>query len=87
VATSFDTFAQDLKLNMTTFKACEADPAKFKAELQQDQTDATAAGVSGTPSFVIGLTSAKGIDGALVVGAQPYSVFDDKLKMLLASRP
>ncbi len=84
---SFDTFAQDLKMNVAAFKACEADPAKFQAELQKDEADGAAAGISGTPSFIIGRTSASGLDGIRVVGAQPYAAFDAKLKALLAPAP
>jgi protein-disulfide isomerase len=84
-ADAFNTFAQDLKLNVATFKACEATAATtFQAEFQKDLTDATSVGVSGTPTFVIGRTSATGLDGVRIVGAQPFSVFDAKLKELLA---
>jgi protein-disulfide isomerase len=81
----FNTFAQDLKLNVPNFKSCEATATtKFQAEMQKDLTDATSVGVSGTPTFVIGRTAAAGLDGVRIVGAQPYSVFDAKLKELLA---
>ena len=42
-----------------------------------------AVGIQGTPSFVIGKTSANGLDGVRFVGAQPYAQFDAKLKELL----
>jgi protein-disulfide isomerase len=84
VPTSFDTFADQLGLDMTAFKACEADSARFQAELQKDQIDGTAAGVSGTPTFIIGRASATELDGVRVVGAQPYSVLNEKLHSLLA---
>lgn len=81
---SFATFAQDLTLNVATFKACVTDARRFQAELQKDLADAASIGVSGTPTFVIGLTGAEGVDGVRLVGAQPYQVFDAKLKDLLA---
>jgi protein-disulfide isomerase len=82
----YNTFATDLKLNVANFKTCEAAAAtKFQADMQKDMTDATSVGVSGTPTFVIGKTSASGLDGVRVVGAQPYSIFDAKLKELLAT--
>jgi protein-disulfide isomerase len=83
----FVTFAQDLKLNVATFSTCMADATKLKTDTQQDVADATSAGVSGTPTFVIGRTSASGLDGIRLVGAQPYAVFDAKLKDLLAAKP
>jgi len=82
---AFATFAQDLKMNVDAFKKCEASAAKaFQADMQKDLTDATAAGVQGTPTFVIGRTSASGLDGVRMVGAQPFAAFDAKLKELLA---
>jgi protein-disulfide isomerase len=84
----FNTFAQDLKLNVTAFKACEATAATtFQAGMQKDLADGTSVGVSGTPTFVIGKTTATGLDGIRIVGAQPYAVFDAKLKELLAKPP
>jgi protein-disulfide isomerase len=83
----FNTFAQDLKLDVATFKACEATAAtKFQADFQKDLSDATSVGVSGTPTFVIGKTAATGLDGVRIVGAQPYAVFDAKLKALLETK-
>jgi len=54
--------------------------------MQKDLSDATSVGVSGTPAFVIGTTSANGLDGVRIVGAQPYAAFDAKLKELLATK-
>ncbi|HZT75686.1 MAG TPA: hypothetical protein VFA27_03450 [Vicinamibacterales bacterium] len=58
----------------------------FQADMQKDLSDATSVGVSGTPAFVIGTTSANGLDGVRIVGAQPYAAFDAKLKELLATK-
>lgn len=80
----FDTFAQDLKLNVNSFKTCEAAAtSKYQGDFQKDLTDATAVGVSGTPTFVVGKTNGASLDGVRIVGAQPYAVFDAKLKELL----
>jgi predicted DsbA family dithiol-disulfide isomerase len=59
----------------------------FQADMQKDLADATSVGVTGTPTFVIGKTSATGLDGIRIVGAQPYAAFDAKLKELLAKPP
>ena len=83
--TVFDTFAQDLKLDVTKFKACEAAAAsKFQDVLQKDSADATSVGVSGTPTFVIGKMTPSGLDGIRIVGAQPYAAFEAKIKEQLA---
>ena len=81
---SFATFAQDLKLNMGAFTKCYADTAKFQAEITRDMTEAASVGISATPSFVIGRTSAGQMEGVRFIGAQPYAAFDAKLKELSA---
>jgi protein-disulfide isomerase len=84
----FNTFAQDLKMNVTAFKSCEAAaPTTFQTDLQKDRTDAATVGVSGTPTFVIGRTNPNGLDGVRIVGAQPFAAFDAKLKELLSKPP
>jgi len=40
--------------------------------------------VEGTPTFVLGRTSPQGVDGILIVGAQPFAAFDGKIKEMLA---
>jgi protein-disulfide isomerase len=75
--------AQNLKLDMPAFTACTASP-RFDAEIQKDMNDARAVNVEGTPSFVLGRTAAQGLDGVLIVGAQPFAAFDGKIKELLA---
>ena len=43
------------------------DSGKFRSEVQKDSSDGQSAGVQGTPAFFI--------NGKLVSGAQPFSVF------------
>ena len=81
---AFGSFAQDLKLNTAAFNKCFADTGKFQAEIAKDMAEATTVGISATPSFVIGKTSAGQMDGVRFIGAQPYAAFDAKLKELAA---
>jgi predicted DsbA family dithiol-disulfide isomerase len=83
----FATFAQDLKLNATEFQRCTTDAIKYQDELRKDQAEGVAAGITGTPSFIIGRTSGATLDGVRIVGAQPYAAFDAKLKQLLSAKP
>jgi len=77
------TIAKDLGLNTGKFTTCLADPAQTD-EVKKDIADGTAAGASGTPTFVIGKTTSNGeIDGNLVVGAQPYAAFQAIIDPLL----
>jgi len=77
------TIAKELGLNTGKFTTCLADPAQTD-EVKKDIADGTAAGASGTPTFVIGKTTSNGeIDGDLVVGAQPYAAFQAIIDPLL----
>jgi protein-disulfide isomerase len=68
-------YAAEVGLNVGKFKKDWDDP-KIKAEVEQDQKAATAAGANGTPTFFI--------NGREVVGAQPADAFekiiDDEIK-------
>src|SRR5437867_2393155 len=74
--------ADERKLDRAAFQACLAGD-KYKAQIEKDVTDAGLAGIGGTPSFIIGRVSGDGVDGVKVVGAQPFGVFDARLKELL----
>jgi len=82
-ADNIDKYAEDLKLNMPTFRSC-MELGKYKDTIQNDLKVAQSIGVNGTPSFVIGKTTAQGVDGELLVGALPFGSFDEKLKSLVA---
>ncbi len=78
-------FAVDLKLDAAAFRKCvESD--KNKGGVQTDILEAVKAGVSATPTFVIGKSTANGVDGEIVEGAMPYEIFDQKLKDLAAAK-
>lgn len=75
--------ATNLGLNADSIKAC-VDSGKYKEEVAKDIADGGAAGVSGTPSFIIGKSTGDGtIDGKILVGAQPISAFQAAIDELL----
>ena len=75
--------ATDLGLNLNSFNACLVDSAQTD-EIKKDIADGSAAGASGTPTFVIGKSTSNGkIDGDLVVGAQTYAAFQAIIDPLL----
>lgn len=74
-------FAADLKLDTAKLRTCITSE-KYKEAVQTDLLDAMRIGANGTPSFVVGKSTATGIDGELMVGALPYVQFDEKLKQL-----
>jgi protein-disulfide isomerase len=73
-------------LDMTTFRAC-LDADKHKAEIQKDAADASALGISGTPSFIIGKASKGTLDGDRVVGAVAASVFEAEFQKFRPTTP
>jgi predicted DsbA family dithiol-disulfide isomerase len=73
--------AADLKMNVKTFRTC-VESEKYKNAVQTDVLEAMKIGANGTPTFVVGKSTPDGVDGELVVGAQPYPMFDQKLRDL-----
>ena len=74
--------ASDLKLDARGFASCSAS-TKYDADIQAETTEGARLGVGGTPTFIIGRTSATSVEGPMLVGALPYAQFDAKLKALL----
>ncbi len=74
-STDYKKWAQELSLNVAKWETCLSDP-KQKQEIQKDLADGSAAGVAGTPGFII--------NGKLVSGAQPFSVFQQVIEAELS---
>lgn len=72
----------DLKLDTKAFAACSA-ATKYDAEIQAEMQEGLKIPVTGTPTFILGRTTAAGIEGPVLVGALPYVQFDAKLRSLL----
>jgi protein-disulfide isomerase len=76
------TYARDLHLDMAAFTRC-LDQNKYEAAIQRDAADAAKIGIAGTPSFVLGRTVKEGpFQGTKIVGAQPYTVFDERIRAM-----
>lgn len=71
---SFKQYAKDIGLNTDDFDDC-LDSGKMEDEVQKDFSDGQKAGVQGTPAFFI--------NGKSIVGAQPYSVFEQAIEQEL----
>jgi protein-disulfide isomerase len=78
-------FAAGLKLDTLAFRNC-VESEKYKPAVQSDVMEAVKIGAQATPSFVIGKSTAEGVDGELVIGAMPYPTFEQKLKQLEAAK-
>ena len=68
-------YAAELGLDTGTFDDC-LDEGKQSSEVEKDLEDGRASGVTGTPAFFI--------NGQLVSGAQPFSVFQQIIDAALA---
>jgi protein-disulfide isomerase len=77
--------AASLKLDMEIFRYC-LDSGKHKLEIQKDQQVASSLQINGTPAFLVGKTIGEEVSGAILVGAQPFSVFEAKLKEAQAAQ-
>jgi protein-disulfide isomerase len=67
-------YATAINLNLDQFNSC-INSGAHADKVNQDVTDAKAAGVTGTPAFVI--------NGKLIEGAQPYSAFQQAIDAAL----
>lgn len=75
-AESLQTYAREMKLNMTTFNECVKSEEQ-QNEAKKDTADAARLGINGTPAFVI--------NGTRVDGAQPFSAFEQVIEAALQS--
>jgi len=77
--------AHALGLDLTRFDECLA-RAKYSAVIAAHAQQADAAGIDGTPGFVVGRAAHGELTGVRVEGALPYEQFDALLRKLLAGR-
>ena len=77
--------AETVGLDMKQFSDCY-NSNKYVDQVAQDGKDAIAAGVTGTPSFVLSYTDASGKTiTKLIAGAQPFDVFKQEIDAALAA--
>jgi protein-disulfide isomerase len=82
----YDRLAGELGLDLSRFSACVSSD-RYKAAIDRDVADAMSAGVTGTPTFVLGATAAgTAVEGHRLVGALPYPAFESRIKALLGER-
>ena len=82
-------YAEELKLDMTDFKAC-FEGGKHDAEINQRVEDASKAGVEGTPTFILGFIQPDGTVKEVTrqAGASDlYSQYEYLINQALAKKP
>ena len=75
-------YAQAASMDVPKFQAC-VDSDKYRAAIDQDIAEGSAAGVNGTPSFVLGRVENGKLQGVRMVGAMPYAQFEAKIQDML----
>jgi len=82
--TAVNTVAQGLGVDMTKYNACVTNQT-FKSRVDADFAAGQAAGVAGTPGFVVGTLDKDGnVTGKLIEGAYPYASFKAVIDEMLA---
>jgi protein-disulfide isomerase len=82
----YDRLGRELGLDSGRFSACIA-ADRYRADIDRDVAAALKAGVSGTPTFVLGATTpGSDVEGQRIVGALPFPVFEAQIKALLGQR-
>jgi len=77
--------ASNLKLDEMRFKEC-FESERFKEEVKKDFFDGMNNGITGTPTFFLGLTTQDNtIKGMKILGAMPYAAFKIIIEELLQS--
>jgi protein-disulfide isomerase len=74
--------ASELGLNLKALQAC-VDSRKYVQEIQADRSSAMAAGIHGTPAFVIGRADGGWINGLAMQGARSFPFFQQMIDRLL----
>ena len=77
-----EAIAQQVGLDMTEFNDCY-NSGKYEEQVQQDFADGTAAGITGTPGFLITYTANGETKTKTISGAQPFSEFQVQLEAIL----
>ena len=76
--------AEALKLDTQAFTAC-LDAKRPAPQIASDKQDAAAAGITGTPTFVIGRAAGDKVTGLLMIGAKSSAVFEAEIEKLLST--
>jgi protein-disulfide isomerase len=77
-------FAQTAGLDPSLLKRCISS-GKYTKAIQHDIREATRLGIGGTPVFVIGKSTPKGVAGELLPGARSWAELDRRLRALLGN--
>ena len=79
--------AEVLGLDMVKFRGC-LETGTYASEIRKDMAEAQKAGITGTPSFLLGFSEPGGKVRAVkkLFGAQPYAAFKDAIDNALSTQ-
>jgi protein-disulfide isomerase len=85
--TDLTKYAEALGLDGKKFKEC-IDSGKHAEQIKREMAEGQKAGITGTPSFLLGYMEPNGKVKATkkIVGAQPYSAFKTQIDEMLSSK-
>jgi protein-disulfide isomerase len=78
-------YAAILKLDMEEFSACLGSDRHLQS-ISADILEANKVGISGTPSFVLGVSNGDKVQGNIIQGAQPFDEFKRQIDALLVEQ-
>jgi len=73
--------AKSAHLDMGKLEACLSEN-RYAGTIDADLDSARSLKISGTPTFILGKSTPDGVEGLVIEGAQPYSVFEAELLRL-----
>lgn len=72
---TIESLVREIDVNVDKFSKCIA-KNNYKEEIAKDTSDGQAAGISGTPGFIVGTLDSNGeVKGTVISGAMPFSEF------------
>ena len=74
--------SKSLDLDRKTFEACMSSNAHMP-EIEKDMESATQLQIEATPSFVLGRTTANGVEGVVLSGIMPFAQFETQINAVL----
>jgi protein-disulfide isomerase len=78
-------YAAQLQLDVEAFSACLTSDRHLQS-ISSDMQEAKRAGISGTPSFVLGASNGDTVQGNIIRGAQSFDNFKQQIEALLAEQ-
>ncbi len=78
-------YAKDTGLDADKFSTCMKS-GKYAKLIKDSISYADVLGISGTPTFVLGKREGDKVEGVKLIGAQPFPVFDQKIREMLEKK-